>query len=130
VAVAILVAVFIAIEERSHDPLVRISIFRSRGADRANIGAVALFGTYVSFQFLVTQYLQTLAHWSAISTALAFLPAASSLPCCHCEWGPGQPIRLRPTRDRRIRVPGRRVRVFLRAGTKPDYLGVMCRRCC
>jgi hypothetical protein len=36
---------------------------------------VTLFGTYVSFQFLVTQYLQTLAGWSAIGTALAFLPA-------------------------------------------------------
>ena len=42
---------------------------------RANIGALTLFGSYVSFQFLVTQYLQTLAAWSAIATALAFLPA-------------------------------------------------------
>jgi hypothetical protein len=29
----------------------------------------------VSFQFLVTQYLQSLAGWSALRTALAFLPA-------------------------------------------------------
>ena len=36
---------------------------------------MTLFGSYVSFQFLVTQYLQTLASWSAIATALAFLPA-------------------------------------------------------
>jgi len=39
------------------------------------IGAMTLFGSYVSFQFLVTQYLQSLAGWSALSTALAFLPA-------------------------------------------------------
>jgi predicted MFS family arabinose efflux permease len=29
----------------------------------------------VSFQFLVTQYLQIMAGWSALGTALAFLPA-------------------------------------------------------
>jgi predicted MFS family arabinose efflux permease len=34
-----------------------------------------LFGSYVAFQFLVTQYLQISAGWSALSTALAFLPA-------------------------------------------------------
>jgi hypothetical protein len=51
------------------------SLFSSAGLRRANIGAVTLFGTYISFQFLTTQYLQTLSGWSAMSTALAFLPA-------------------------------------------------------
>ncbi len=37
---------------------------------------MTLFGTYISFQFLVTQYLQTLSGWSALSSALAFLPQA------------------------------------------------------
>ena len=36
---------------------------------------MTLFGSYVSFQFLVTQYLQSLAGWTALATALAFLPA-------------------------------------------------------
>ena len=62
-----------AIERRSRDPLVPFGIFASRALRRANIGAVTLFGSYISFQFLVTQYLQTLAGWSAIGTALAFL---------------------------------------------------------
>jgi hypothetical protein len=53
--------VFTAIERRSRDPLVPFGIFSSRALRRANIGAVALFGTYISFQFLVTQYLQTLS---------------------------------------------------------------------
>jgi MFS family permease len=74
-AVAALFTAFLAIEHRSRDPLVRLSIFRSGALTRANIGAVALFGSYVSFQFLVTQYLQSLAGWSALATALGFLPA-------------------------------------------------------
>src|SRR5215813_9956690 len=71
--VAVLLGVFVGIERRSRDPLVPFGIFASRALRRANIGAVTLFGSYVSFQFLVTQYLQTLAGWSAIGTALAFL---------------------------------------------------------
>ena len=39
------------------------------------VGGVTLFGSYVSFQFLITQYPQVLAGWSAMATALAFLPA-------------------------------------------------------
>ncbi len=60
-AVAALLAAFVVIERRSVDPLVPLGIFRSGPLTRANIGAMTLFGSYVSFQFLVTQYLQTLA---------------------------------------------------------------------
>jgi hypothetical protein len=71
----VLLAAFVTIERRSRDPLVPLAIFRSGALTRANIGALTLFGSYVSFQFLVTQYLQSLAAWSALATALAFLPA-------------------------------------------------------
>ena len=74
-AVVVALAGFVAIERRSADPLVPLGIFRSGALTRANIGAMTLFGSYVSFQFLVTQYLQSLAGGSALSTALAFLPA-------------------------------------------------------
>jgi MFS family permease len=73
--VAVGLGVFGVIERRSSDPLVPFGIFSSGALRRANIGAVTLFGSYISFQFLVTQYLQTLSGWSALSTALAFLPA-------------------------------------------------------
>jgi MFS family permease len=73
--VAALAALFVTIERRSPDPLVPFGIFRSAPLRRAQIGAITLFGSYVSFQFLLTQYLQSLSHWSAIGTALAFLPA-------------------------------------------------------
>jgi MFS family permease len=70
-----LLAAFVTVERRSRDPLVRLGIFRSAPLTRANLGAMVLFGSYVSFQFLVTQYLQIMAGWSALGTALAFLPA-------------------------------------------------------
>jgi MFS family permease len=73
--VAVLAALFAVIETRSPDPLVPFGIFRSAPLRRAQVGAITLFGSYVSFQFLLTQYLQSLSHWSAIGTALAFLPA-------------------------------------------------------
>jgi MFS family permease len=44
---------------------------------RAQLGAVAFFGSYVGFQFLTTLYMQSLLGWSALHTALAFLPAGA-----------------------------------------------------
>lgn len=38
---------------------------------------MTFFGGYVSFQFLATQYFQSLLGWSALETALAFLPAGA-----------------------------------------------------
>jgi len=74
-AAAVLLAAFSIIERRSRDPLLPLGIFRSASLSRANVCALVLFGSYVSFQFLVTQYLQIAAGWSALTTALAFLPA-------------------------------------------------------
>src|SRR5689334_20500698 len=50
-AVAVLLGVFGVIERRSRDPLVPFGIFASGALRRANIGAVTLFGSYISFQF-------------------------------------------------------------------------------
>ena len=124
--VAVLLITFVVIERRSVDPLVPLGIFRSGPLTRANIGALTLFGSYVSFQFLVTQYLQTLASWSAIATALAFLPA-------------GVMVAVLSTRMSAIigRFGTARVSVlafaslvagyavFLRVGVQPDYASVI-----
>jgi MFS family permease len=74
VAVALLLAAFVTIELRAANPLVRLGILRSGPLVRANLGMFAVFGAYVSFQFVGTLYLQTYLGWSAIETALAFLP--------------------------------------------------------
>lgn len=72
-AVAILAA-FVAIELRAEQPLIRLGILRSGPLVRANLTAAAVFGGYVSFQFIGTLYLQGLQGWTALETALAFLP--------------------------------------------------------
>ena len=71
---ALLLATFVAIEQRSAHPLVRLGILRSGTLVRANIGMAAVFGAYVAFQFVGTLYLQTMLGWSPVETALAFLP--------------------------------------------------------
>ncbi len=43
--VAVLLAGFVAIEQRSRDPLVRLAISRSSALTRANLGALTLFGS-------------------------------------------------------------------------------------
>ena len=73
-AIVALGVLFAVIETRSSDPLVPFAIFRSAPLRRAQVGAITLFGSYVSFQILLTKYLQSLAHRSAISTPLSILP--------------------------------------------------------
>ena len=125
-AVAVLVWVFAAIERRSRDPLVPFAIFSSAGLRRANIGAVTLFGTYISFQFLTTQYLQTLSGWSAMSTALAFLPAGVMVVVLSTRMG-SLLGRFGPTPLTGLAFICLVLAyaVFLRAGVHPDYPAVM-----
>lgn len=73
---AALAGVFVAIERRTPHPLVRLGILRSGPVRRANLGVFAFFGGYISFQFVVMLYLQSVREWSPLQTALAFLPAA------------------------------------------------------
>ncbi|MPY33748.1 MFS transporter [Streptomyces adustus] len=76
-AVAALLTVFVLVERRSPGPLIRLGVLRSGNQIRAQLGAMAFFGSYVGFQFLVTLYMQSLLGWSALHTALAFLPAGA-----------------------------------------------------
>lgn len=73
---AALLATFVLIEKRSSHPLLRLGILRSAPLARANLGAGMFFGAYIGFQFVVMLYLQSVLHWSALQTALGFLPAA------------------------------------------------------
>ena len=41
------------------------AVLRSSSQVRAKLGAMAFFGSYVAFQFLVTQYMQNVLGWSA-----------------------------------------------------------------
>ncbi|MGH2585409.1 MAG: MFS transporter [Dehalococcoidia bacterium] len=74
IATAALLAAFVAIEQRSTTPLVRLGILRSGPLVRANLGAMCLVGAFLGFQFIVTLYMQQLRGWSALETGLALLP--------------------------------------------------------
>jgi len=125
-AVAVLLTAFVRIELRSPDPLVRLNLFRLGALTRANIGSVTLFGSYVSFQFLVTQYLQSLSGWSALSTALAFLPAGVMVAVLSTRMG-SIIDRFGTTKVSVVAfvclVAG--YAVFLQIGTRPDYPAVI-----
>ena len=87
---------------------------------------MTLFGTYISFQFLVTQYLQTLSGWSAMSTALAFLPAGVMVVVLSTRMG-SLLGRFGPTPLTALAFSCLVIAyaVFLRAGVRPDYPAVM-----
>ncbi|WP_432995202.1 MFS transporter [Dactylosporangium sp. CA-233914] len=74
-AAVALLAAFVAVERRVAHPLVRLGILRIGSIVRANLGMMALFGSYLSFQFMMTLYLQDVLHWSPLRMALALLPA-------------------------------------------------------
>jgi MFS family permease len=70
-----LLASFVAIEKRTKHPLVRLGILSQGHIVRANLGAMATAGSYFGFQFIATLYFQSVLGWSALETAMAFLPA-------------------------------------------------------
>jgi MFS family permease len=73
--VAALAWAFLATERRVKHPLVRLGIFRNRTLVRANLTALTVAGAYISFQFVVTLFLQAVLGWSPLQMALALLPA-------------------------------------------------------
>ena len=77
VGVAVILAAFVARERRAASPLVRLGILRSGNLVRANLGAMALFGGWVGFQFVTTLYLQGVLGWSPLKTGLAIFPGGA-----------------------------------------------------
>jgi MFS family permease len=73
--VAVLVAAFVLIESRTAQPLLRLSFLRNGKLVGAALVAAAMLGTYMSFQFIGSLYLQSTLSWSPLEMALGFLPA-------------------------------------------------------
>ncbi|GAA4705113.1 MFS transporter [Nocardioides conyzicola] len=74
VLVAILMALFVLAESRVRHPLVRLGILRKASLVRASLAIIAVAGSYFSWQFIVTLYLQDTLGWSPLKLALALLP--------------------------------------------------------
>jgi MFS family permease len=119
---AALLATFVAIERRAAQPLVRLGILRAGHILRANVGAATMAGSYFAFQFVATLYLQSALGWTALETALAFLPAGLMVAV-------GSP-RIGPLVDRvgtGVLIAGAFTAfvagyaLFLRAGRDPSY---------
>jgi MFS family permease len=77
---AVLLVVFVVVERRAAQPLVRLGILRTPTLWSADLAAVLWFGSYLGYQFLATLYVQAVAGWSPIAAALAFLPQGAFLP--------------------------------------------------
>ncbi|MEU6561840.1 MFS transporter [Nocardia nova] len=73
-AVVALFAAFVAVEKRVRHPLVRLGILRKASLVRASLVIIAVAGSYFSWQFLVTLYLQDSLGWSPLTLAMALLP--------------------------------------------------------
>ncbi|WP_059012096.1 MFS transporter [Streptomyces specialis] len=70
----LLLTAFVLIEQRVAHPLVRFGILRVATVVRANLSIIALFGSFLSFQFLMTLYLQDGLEWSPLRMAMGLLP--------------------------------------------------------
>src|SRR5580693_6020867 len=74
VAALILLAVFVAREQRAPYPLVPLVIFRNRNLSGADLAMAAVFAGNLGMFFLLTLYLQLIEHYSPIGTGIAILP--------------------------------------------------------
>jgi MFS family permease len=123
VASAAVLAAFAVIENRVRHPLIRFSILREGWVARANLSAVGLFGSYLSFQFILTLYLQSVLGWTPLGMALALLPTgllvASSAPFADRLIEKFGAPRLILTGLAALALG---YVLFLRVGTTPDYV--------
>jgi EmrB/QacA subfamily drug resistance transporter len=76
---ALLLVAFVLIEQRSAEPLVRLSIFSVRTVRGANVGMlVVAMGLFAMF-FFNTLFLQRVLGFSALEAGLAFLPFTAGI---------------------------------------------------
>lgn len=71
---ALLLAAFTVIETRSPEPLLRLGLLRNKSLLGASLVAAAILGTYMSYQFIGSLYMQSYRGWSPLEMAFAFLP--------------------------------------------------------
>ena len=119
---AAVLGAFAVIENKVRHPLIRFGILREGWVARANLSAVGLFGSYLSFQFILTLFLQSVLGWSPLGMALALLPTglivATSAPFADRLINVFGATRLILTG---LVSMGLGYLLFLRVGTTPNY---------
>src|SRR5579884_1177698 len=71
---AVLLAAFVVIEQRSAEPLVRLSIFRVRSLLTANLSMFLAFSGMFAMFFFNTLYIQKVLGFGPLKAGVAFLP--------------------------------------------------------
>jgi EmrB/QacA subfamily drug resistance transporter len=74
IAGAVLLAVFIAIEARSSNPLMPLRLFKLRNVSTANVAGMLWSASMFACFFLSALYMQGTLHYSAMQVGLAYLP--------------------------------------------------------
>jgi EmrB/QacA subfamily drug resistance transporter len=77
--VCVLTVGFVVVERRRTHPMLDVSLFRtpafSAASSSVTVASFALFG----FIFLITQYMQFIRGWSALSTGVRIIPVATTI---------------------------------------------------
>ncbi|MGM7646257.1 MFS transporter [Nocardia sp. JW2] len=126
IAVVALFAAFVVTEQRVAHPLVRLGILRKVSLVRASLAIIAVAGSYFSWQFIVTLYLQDTLGWSPLKLAMALLPVGILVVASAFfsdklidRFGTGPVIAVT------MSVMAVGYLLFLRIDTAPDYLTVL-----
>jgi EmrB/QacA subfamily drug resistance transporter len=85
-AAAALLAIFIFIESRVRNPLMPLSLFRSRNVATANIVGVLWAAAMFAWFFISALYLQLVLGYSPLQVGLAFLPANLIMAAFSLGW--------------------------------------------
>jgi EmrB/QacA subfamily drug resistance transporter len=75
----ILIPVFVSYERRHSDPMVSLSLFKSRNFLGSNLMTFAMYGALSGFTFILPIYLQTKIGYSAFVAGLSMLPVSAAL---------------------------------------------------
>lgn len=125
VAVVLLVA-FVFIERRHRNPLVPLTVFRTRTVRAANTAALAWACATIGWQFAAVLYLQQILHYDALATGLGIAPmglaivlAANLAGKLIARWGLGRVAALG------MLVQACGILLFLRADATSGYLTVL-----
>jgi EmrB/QacA subfamily drug resistance transporter len=122
-----LLAVFLCIEWRSKAPLMPLRIFRSSTLVATCVVSFTLLGSFFSFLFICTLYLQEVLHYSPIRASLALLPASIASILASQFVAPWFMNRLgmKFTVSLGMLCLLGGIALFLRAGTTGDYVGIV-----
>ncbi len=70
----LLVVAFVIVETRSRNPVLPLSIFRTRGLAAADVTQLIAFAGFLAVFFFLTLYMQTVLGFSPLQTGAAYLP--------------------------------------------------------